>query len=138
MTSLYDVFSAIRDDEGDHVKTMEACLDPSVAKLSPSLEKKVILGIATAAAFAYFLGTGDDVGISDGTINEVVGEGVESSGLVDAVIAGVAGVVSQLGQDPEEGEAAAVVGADLVEGGVLTSALQNLGKELLAILTKII
>ena len=75
MESLYDVFSAIRDDEGDHVSTMEACLDPNVAKLSPSLEKKFLTGIAAAVAVAVFLNTGADIGIG----------GDELSGVADGV-----------------------------------------------------
>lgn len=105
MDSLYDVFSAIRDDEGDHVSTMEACLDPTVAKLSPSLERKVLTGIATAAAIALFLNTGADFGdfgtdVVDG-IDLAVDDTVATS-VVDAVIAGVAGIASQLGQETEE------------------------------------
>merc|ERR1719354_387328 len=42
MRSLYDVFVAIRNDEGDHVYTMTSCLDPKVAVLSPALESRVL------------------------------------------------------------------------------------------------
>mmetsp|Transcript_19011 Transcript_19011/g.43573 ORF Transcript_19011/g.43573 Transcript_19011/m.43573 type:complete len:600 (+) Transcript_19011:241-2040(+) len=49
MNSLYDVFCAIRNDEGDHVQTMSSCLDPKVSTLSPALESRVLIGIALAA-----------------------------------------------------------------------------------------
>ena len=113
MESMYDVFSAIRDDEGDHVGTMEACLDPSVAKLSPSLERKVLTGIAAAAAAAIFLNTGTDVTVGtdlvdnvdfdalDTVANVAVDEGT-TAGLVDAAIAGAAGILTQLGGENEE------------------------------------
>jgi len=109
MESLYDVFSAIRDDEGDHVSTMEACLDPNVAKLSPSLEKKFLTGIAAAAAVAVFLNTGADIGIGGDELSGVA-DGVDlatDSGsfgaAVDAAVAGLAGVTSQFGNKAEEG-----------------------------------
>ena len=30
--NLYDVFAAIRDDEGEHVKTMRACQDETIVR----------------------------------------------------------------------------------------------------------
>ena len=65
MRTLYDVFHAIRSDEGDHVGTMKACLDPKVAVLSPSLERRFVTGAALAAAIGYFLATNVDVTMSD-------------------------------------------------------------------------
>lgn len=59
MKTLHDVFSAIRDDEGDHVSTMKACLDPNVAVQSPAIEKQFLVGGAIVAAAAYFVSTGD-------------------------------------------------------------------------------
>ena len=109
MESMYDVFTAIRDDEGDHVGTMEACLDPTVAKLSPSLERKVLTGIATAAAVAIFLNTGADVGINAADVVDGVDFAVDETvgtTLVDATIAGAAGLASQMGSDMDEVELA--------------------------------
>lgn len=57
MQSLYDVFSAIQADEGDHVKTMQACLDPQVTLRSPSIERKVLTGLALVAAVSFFYAT---------------------------------------------------------------------------------
>jgi len=50
MTSLYKVFEAIRNDEGEHVSTMKSCLDPQVAVLSPSIERSVFVGAAVLAS----------------------------------------------------------------------------------------
>lgn len=58
MQSLYDVFTAIRNDEGDHVGTMKACLDPDVAVKSPSLEQKVLSGAALVFASALAVQNG--------------------------------------------------------------------------------
>jgi hypothetical protein len=49
MDTLYDVFSAIRDDEGEHVATMAACQDPEVLVRSPNVEAAIA---AAAAALA--------------------------------------------------------------------------------------
>lgn len=59
MKSLYDVFTAIKADEGDHVSTMKACLDPEVAVQSPSTEKRLLVGGAFVAAISYMVTTGD-------------------------------------------------------------------------------
>ena len=120
MESLYDVFSAIRDDEGDHVGTMEACLDPTVAKLSPSLERKVLTGIATAAAVSLFLTAGDTGGVDVDQIVDGVDFAVDETGattLIDGVIAGIAGMASSLGEDDEGATAQAI--ADLFEEGAI-------------------
>lgn len=56
--SLYDVFARIRDDEAEHVKTMEACLDPTVVVRSAAAEKNFLLAAAGAALIAYLASTG--------------------------------------------------------------------------------
>jgi ubiquinol oxidase len=56
LRSLYDVFVAIRNDEGDHVSTMKSCLDPKEATLSPALESRVLTGVALASSVGYFFG----------------------------------------------------------------------------------
>jgi len=55
LKSLYDVFEAIREDEGDHVKTMQACLDPSENLRAPSLEKKALTGAGILYLLTSFL-----------------------------------------------------------------------------------
>ncbi|MEM9508357.1 MAG: alternative oxidase [Cyanobacteria bacterium P01_E01_bin.35] len=42
ITNLYDVFIAIRDDEGEHVKTMVACQEPNAQFILTSPHSKVI------------------------------------------------------------------------------------------------
>jgi len=59
MKSLYDVFDAIQSDEGDHVKTMKACLDDKTVVLSPSLENRVLIGISLTALTGYVATTGE-------------------------------------------------------------------------------
>lgn len=64
--SLYDVFARIRDDEAEHVKTMEACLDPQVVVRSAAAEKNFLLAAAGAALIAYLAAAGgiipEDIG----------------------------------------------------------------------------
>ena len=109
MKSLYDVFAAIRDDESDHVSTMEACMDPTVANLSPSLERKALTAVAAAVAISLFLNTGVDSGMTKDIIDTIDADGIDfaatetiTSGLADAAIAGMAGILSNLGQDSED------------------------------------
>jgi len=75
MTTLYDVFAAIKADEGDHVGTMEACIDPSVPVNSVSVEKRILAAAAIVAVASTF-----------------------ASGM-DLDTDSVAGIVSQLGGD---------------------------------------
>jgi ubiquinol oxidase len=65
MTSLHDVFSAIKADEGDHVSTMVACIDPKVPVGSASLERRLLAGVALAAAVSYMVASGDDTATLD-------------------------------------------------------------------------
>jgi hypothetical protein len=50
------VFSTIRDDEAEHVKTMAACQDPEVMVRSPNIEA-ALAATAAAAAIAEALVT---------------------------------------------------------------------------------
>ena len=91
MKSLYDVFTAIRNDEGDHVNTMQSCLDPSAPTLSSGLESRVLTGVALAAATSYLFGNypGFDSlnGIMDGlsTLTSSGGGGAGGDALVDGL-----------------------------------------------------
>ena len=136
MESLYDVFSAIRDDEGDHVGTMAACLDPTVAKLSPSLERKALTAIATATAIAMFLSTGE----TGGELSEVV-DGIDTviddtvaTALVDSAMAGMAGFARQFGQDPDEG----IVLADIFEVAAWPEAVREFFAAVLTFLSRLL
>jgi hypothetical protein len=98
MNSLYDVFCAIRADEGDHVSTMTACLDPTVAVRSPSIERRVLTGLALAAAASVVLSaTGafvpTDVAL-DGTTVEGLATG--SAGMFEGISAGAAALAAQI------------------------------------------
>jgi hypothetical protein len=92
MKSLYDTFVAIRADEGDHVSTMNACLDPSVSMRSPSLERKILYGAALVALAATVLTTssvdivGDTTALTDGATTLSEGSSLAST-VVDAVMA---------------------------------------------------
>ncbi|KAG7336907.1 alternative oxidase-domain containing protein [Nitzschia inconspicua] len=98
MRNLYDVFRAIRADEADHVGTMKACLDEKVVLLSPSLERKILIGTGIVAAAATLFTTGDFGGTSDllsfnpGDIALDGGSGFE----LDALLAGASAVISQV------------------------------------------
>jgi len=55
--TLYDVFSNIRDDEGEHVKTMNACQDEDQVVQSPNAADAATVGlIALSAALRYLDG----------------------------------------------------------------------------------
>lgn len=116
MNSLYDVFCAIRNDEGDHVQTMSSCLDPKVSTLSPALESRVLTGIALAAG-ANVLTDGNvevisTIGSSLSTLTGIEGFdqladtltdidldaviGVEDGGFSNAILGVVAGLGSGL------------------------------------------
>eukprot|EP00585_Thalassiosira_rotula_P012442 CAMPEP_0196131836 /NCGR_PEP_ID=MMETSP0910-20130528/1674_1 /TAXON_ID=49265 /ORGANISM="Thalassiosira rotula, Strain GSO102" /LENGTH=637 /DNA_ID=CAMNT_0041391349 /DNA_START=317 /DNA_END=2230 /DNA_ORIENTATION=+ len=145
MRTLYDVFVAIRNDEGDHVQTMTSCLDPKVATMSPGLESRLLTGVALAAGASLVFGGGaiDNLnGISEslGGLTGVESMGVEglsdmadgvpdldsillddggTSGVMNAVVGGLASLDRGL-----EG----IVGAEGVEidDDVTGSALEDL------------
>ena len=99
MSSLYDVFCAIRDDEDDHVSTMHACLDPTANLRSPSREKKIFAGLVLAAAIGYYfsmVGTGTDV--ADVAGDTVVEDGSVATGLVEPLLAGIASFVTTIAE----------------------------------------
>jgi ubiquinol oxidase len=109
MRNLYDVFSAIRDDEGDHVSTMESCMDPTVAKLSPSLERRALTAVAAAVAIGVFLGTSGGGGVSSDLVDTAADLGAAATddaavatGLVEGAIAGAFGALTRSGIDVEQ------------------------------------
>jgi hypothetical protein len=98
MNSLYDVFCAIKADEADHVNTMTECLDPTVAVRSPSIEKRILTGLALAAAASLIVSTSGtfiptDVAV-DGTTVEGLASG--SAGLVEGISAGATALAAQI------------------------------------------
>jgi hypothetical protein len=138
MKSLYDVFAAIKADEGDHVGTMKACLDPNVAVQSPSLERNVLIGLAMAVAVTYAI-NGDLGGINEVSdlVDSAAGDaatGFVDGSIVEAAIAGAAGFAKQFMQDEEEGNIVELAG-DFVEASGIAGFLDGLGKVLLDVLT---
>jgi ubiquinol oxidase len=63
--TLYDVFSAIRDDEAEHVNTMNACQDPDVLVRSPNVEAALAATAAAAAVAETLLGSINQGGIAE-------------------------------------------------------------------------
>ena len=125
MQSLFDVFSAIKADEGDHVGTMKSCLDPEVAVKSPALEKKVLVGAALVSAFTYFISTGDILDILD--IPQV------SDDVVADFFSDATGFASQLAKDESEGDFTSV-GADLMEDGSVGALIKYLSQNIMPLL----
>jgi hypothetical protein len=130
MSSLYDVFCAIRADEGDHVSTMQACLDPEATLRSPSLEKRVLAGIALAAAVGFLVSTGDFVDFTD--VADVAGDaaaedGSAATGIVESLLAGIAGFAQHATGDGID------VDAVLEDGAAATGTIESF----LAVVTSI-
>jgi hypothetical protein len=129
MRNLYDVFSAIRADEGDHVNTMQSCLDEKVALLSPSIEKRVLFGAGIAAAASAILSGGDisettnllSLNTDDLAIDSL--SGIE----FDAILAGAVALISQIfGGNSDaivEASEVAVSMEAMKDGGVLAQIL---------------
>ena len=108
MRSLYDVFSAIRADETDHVNTMQACLDPQATVRTPSLERKVIAGLAFVAVISALVSTGDIGTIAD---MDTAAENVASADMgIDAAAAGAAFAGSAMAENEEFASLAFVEG----------------------------
>ena len=59
--TLLDVFTNIRDDEGEHVATMKACQDPNVAVVAPRIERAILGAAAVGVIAAGLLSTGVDL-----------------------------------------------------------------------------
>ena len=118
MVSLYDVFSAIRADEADHVGTMQSCLDPQAALRSASLEKRFVTALALASIAAAVVNSGE-VALPEGMermLDQVTVTITDSTGL-EAIVAGVGGLAQKLLQDDSSEGNLLEVGSDLAESG---------------------
>ena len=122
MKNLYDVFSAIRDDEGDHVSTMKACLDPNVAVQSPAIEKQILVGGAILAAVSYFASTGDFGGFESLDIDTLI-DTVEESPILDSLSDIDFNGLTNLGEQllTEEEDAGSLINQLFIDGTILTS-----------------
>lgn len=141
MTSLYAVFKAIRADEGDHVGTMKACLDPTIPVLSPALETRILTGFALAASVGYFISTGeipDDLGSTATELLEGADDTMITDTIVDGILGGVAGLFGGLGALQGEAETAVEAASEIEElassGNLFVPLLNNLRQGLLFIL----
>mmetsp|Transcript_2890 Transcript_2890/g.10522 ORF Transcript_2890/g.10522 Transcript_2890/m.10522 type:complete len:486 (+) Transcript_2890:1666-3123(+) len=76
VNSLHDVFCNIRDDEGEHVRTMRSCQDEAVLVRSPNYEAAIAAG-ATATLAARNL-------LSQPEVQEAIEKAVVSDSFVDA------------------------------------------------------
>lgn len=139
MQTLYDVFKAIQADEGDHVGTMKACLDPDIAVSSPSLEQKVLSGAALVYAGTLAVSTGY-IDIPDiSFLRDLLDTGTDGLVAVDGttvdVAAGIgAGFLSKFFEDDEQ----AGMAAEAIEGGSLLFILETARKALVDVITAII
>eukprot|EP00559_Dactyliosolen_fragilissimus_P002017 CAMPEP_0184868694 /NCGR_PEP_ID=MMETSP0580-20130426/31408_1 /TAXON_ID=1118495 /ORGANISM="Dactyliosolen fragilissimus" /LENGTH=255 /DNA_ID=CAMNT_0027369749 /DNA_START=869 /DNA_END=1636 /DNA_ORIENTATION=+ len=138
MNTLYDVFEAIRSDEGDHVSTMKACQDPMVPVISPSLENRVLVGASVAVAIGYLLGSGEFtelLSLSDTfEISEVVDgteDAVLSNNILDTILGGAAGMLSGLKNVDKEINASELLD---VSESTSTTLLSILKKNMITIL----
>jgi len=125
MKSLYDVFKAIQADEGDHVKTMVACLDPDIAVQSPSLEQKVLLGAALMSSAALAASTGyidmPDIDFLNNILDAGSNVAVDDT-TVDVVAGAGAAFFSQFFEEENE----ASLAAEAIEAGSLLFVLKSM------------
>jgi hypothetical protein len=98
MSSLYDVFCAIRDDEGDHVSTMHACLDPEAALRSPSGEKKALAALALAAAVGSYFSMGGGQDVADVAGDAALEDGSAATGILEPLLAGMASFLTTIAE----------------------------------------
>lgn len=110
MTNLFDVFKAIQADEEDHVSAMKACLDPNVALVSPSIERRVLTAAALIAALGVAVDANDGLGIATGGVTENTG----SNGLF-AATTGLSAVASQIMGGTAHETADSTYGTELLE-----------------------
>lgn len=145
MRSMYDTFEAIRQDEGDHVSTMHACLDPNATLRSVSMERKILYGTALAALAAAVVGSGSFDMLQDTTLTDgaAVTEGSSAiSTAVEAIVGAAAGLSSfgeSLMEDTEIVQQTA--GTEIVEAGMLASlpvVIRQIAGVLAQILTRIL
>lgn len=96
----YDVFCAIRDDEAEHVSTMQACQDPEVIVRAPRLEGLIAAAASSAVAATALLtdplGLGGELppGVAGG-FGSLASDG---AGLADGLAGLVAGLAARLSQ----------------------------------------
>ena len=133
MESLYDVFSAIRDDEADHVKTMQACLDAELTINSASTETRLLYSLLMAATVGYGLATPEGADVS--RIEQLLGSTGDltvGEGIIDTALAGAAGLVNLVAGSNEEG-AVTETAETLEASGFILLFFEGLLKGILAV-----
>ncbi|KAK1733878.1 ubiquinol oxidase [Skeletonema marinoi] len=156
-SKLKELPPTIRNDEGDHVNTMQSCLDPTAPTLSQGLESRVLTGVALTAATSYLFGNypGFDSlnGIMDSLSTVTTGSGdvavdgltemtseldqiltdssSDAPGIVNGIVGGLAGLANRL-NDLNEGDWD-MAGAGL-EGFEVEAILQAIRNVIVAIL----
>jgi hypothetical protein len=140
MQNLFDVFAAIAADEGDHASAMSACLDTKATLQSPSVERRILVGVAAIAVATYLLSTsgvfdpslidGADTAVSVTTDSTVVTE-------VAAATAGIMGWAEEMIKEDESNIEG--VGEGLIEGGgVVSESLRRFGISILKFFSRLL
>lgn len=149
MQSLYDVFAAISADEGDHASAMGACLDTNATLQSPSIERRVLVGVAALALASYLFSTSGvfDANLIDTADTSTIDAAVSlsSDSTVLAEIAAAAASLSQFVEDmvQVDKENLDTVGETMLEvdnalqSGMLDQ-LRRFGTELAQFLSKLV
>lgn len=125
MRTLYDVFLAIRADEGDHVSTMKSCLDPAEPVLSPGLETRVLTGVALAASVGYLsktvieLDSISDTLMGSDALDAIIGDVVDTDPF-----GGIVNFFTGMGQAVESTDADEATGSAVGEIGGITEGLE--------------
>jgi hypothetical protein len=93
MRSLFDVFAAIAADERDHTTAMSACLDTDATFQSPSLERRILVGVAAVAFATYMLSTNGELDVSVLDSADTAVSMASDSSVVSELAAAAAGMV---------------------------------------------
>jgi hypothetical protein len=135
MQNMYDVFTAIRADEGDHVSAMEACLDPDVSLRSPSVERRVITGMAAVALASYFLASTGvlDSGLMDAESLDAAATAASGDlTIAELIAATAAGWFQQL----KQAESSQTLTEEMIEGGAILTVLESFQQKIFEFLSR--
>jgi hypothetical protein len=140
MQSLFDVFAAIAADEGDHASAMSACLDIKATLHSPSVERRLLVGVAAVAVATYLLSTS---GVFDPSLIDSADTAVSvttDSAVVTEVAAAAAGLMGWAEEMVKEDEGnIETVGEGLIEGsGAIYEMLRRFGVEMLKFFSRLL
>jgi hypothetical protein len=139
MQSLFDVFAAIAADEGDHSSAMSACLDTKATFYSPSVERRILVGVAAVAMATYLLST---IGVFDASIidsADTAATVASDSAAVTEVVAATAGIMGWAEEMIKEDESnIESVGEGLIEGsGAISEVFRRAGYAMLQFFSRL-